>query len=255
MDEIKAVGDELGEDIGVEHDDDADDRGQGDRVPEDETEDGAFLADLVGGGGGDADGLGVDHFAHDAAGAVGGAHENRAEVELLGGDFLQASEENVGRGVAAGERDAEPADESAEEGEEPAGARKGEAEDGIHPGVARDVAEAEHAGHGDDREAQAEECAAEDFQDFAGAEAENQAGEKSGEEAGGAGGGEPVEIEAGCFGGGFGDDRSGAKHFVVECGPVPSSGAGAIFSIGELNGEGGSGGFIHGELDAGQAPR
>src|ERR1700676_3236626 len=125
VDESQAVGDELGEDVGVEHDDDADDGGQGYRVPEDEAEDGAFLADLVGGGGGDADGLGVDHLAHDAAGAVGGAHEDGAEVELLGGDFLQAAEENVERGVAAGEGAAEPADEGAEEGEEPAGAREG----------------------------------------------------------------------------------------------------------------------------------
>ena len=175
VDEGKAVGDELGEDVGVEHDDYADDGGQGHGVPEDEAEDGAFLADLVGGGGGDADGLGVDHFAHDAAGAVGGAHEDGAEIELLGGDFLQAAEEHVGGGIAAGESDAEPADEGAEEGEEPAGAREGQAEDGVHAGVAGDVAEAEHAGHGDDGEAEAEEGAAEDFCDFAEAEAEDDA--------------------------------------------------------------------------------
>ena len=165
----------MGEDVGVEHYDYADDGGQGNRVPEDEAEDGAFLADLVGGGGGDADGLGVDHFAHDAAGAVGGAHEDGAEIELLGGDFLQAAEEDVRGGVAAGESDAEPADESAEEGEEPAGAREGEAEDGVHAGVASDVAETQHAGHGDDGEAQAEECAAEDFENFAQAQAEDDA--------------------------------------------------------------------------------
>ena len=70
MDEVEAVGDELGEDVGVEHYDYADDGGQGNRVPEDEAEDGAFLADLVGGGGGDADGLGVEPFAYDAAGAA-----------------------------------------------------------------------------------------------------------------------------------------------------------------------------------------
>ncbi len=116
VDESKTTWDELGEDVGVEHDDYADDGGERDGVPEDEAEDGAFLADLVGGGGGDADGLGVDHFAHDAAGAVGGAHEDGAEVELLGGDFLQAAEEDVGGGVAAGEGDAEPADEAPKKG-------------------------------------------------------------------------------------------------------------------------------------------
>ena len=173
MDEAQTTWDELGEDVGVEHDDDADDGGQGYRVPEDEAEDGAFLADLVGGGRGDADGLGVDHFAHDAAGAVGGAHEDGAEVELLRGDFLQAAEENVGGGVAAGESDAEPADEGAEEGEEPTGAREGEAEDGVHAGIARDVAETEHAGHGDDGKTEAKECAAENLDDFAWLEAED----------------------------------------------------------------------------------
>src|SRR6202049_647546 len=127
VDESQAVGDEWGEDVGVEHDDDADDGGQGYRVPEDEAEDGAFVADLVGGGGGDADGLRVNHLAHDPTGAVGGAHENRAEVELLGGDFLQAAEENVRRRVATREGYPQPADESTEERKEPARTRESEA--------------------------------------------------------------------------------------------------------------------------------
>ena len=94
------------EDVGVEHDDDADDGAEGDGVPEDEAEDDAFVADLFGGGGGDGDGLGVDHFAHDAAGAICGAHQDGIDAELLRGDPLQATEERVGRCVAAGERDA-----------------------------------------------------------------------------------------------------------------------------------------------------
>src|SRR5580700_7030165 len=215
-------------------------------MPEDEAEDGAFLADLVGGGGGYADGLGVDHFAHDAAGAVGGAHEDGAEVELLGGDFLQAAEQDVGGGVAACESDAEPADEGAEEGEEPASAREGEAEDCVHAGVAGNVAEAQHTGHGDDGKAQADKCAAEDFQDFNRAESEDEASHECGEEAGCAGGGEPIEVEAGGFRGRFYYYGSGAVDLIVERGPVPSGGAGAIFAIGELDGEGGRGGFIHG---------
>ena len=103
MDKGQPTGDELREDVGVHHDNDADDGGERHRVPEDEAENGAFVADLVGGGGGDADGLRVNHLAHDPTGAVGGAHENRAEVELLGGDFLQAAEENVRRRVATRE--------------------------------------------------------------------------------------------------------------------------------------------------------
>src|SRR5579863_3297913 len=74
VDETQTTWDELGEDVGIQHHNHAHYAGQGYRVPEDEAEDGAFLADLVGGGGRDADGLGVDHFAHDAAGGVGGAH-------------------------------------------------------------------------------------------------------------------------------------------------------------------------------------
>ena len=77
---------------------------------------------------------------------------------------------------------------------------------------------------------------------------------QGGEEAGGAGGGEPVEVEARGFGGGFCYHWCGAVDLVVERGPVPSGGAGAIFAVGELDGEGGSGGFVHGELDAGEAP-
>ena len=78
---------------------------------------------------------------------------------------------------------------------------------------------------------------------------------KSGEEAGGAGGGEPVEIETCGFGGGFCYYWSGAKDFGVEPGPVPSGRAGAVFAVGHFHGESGSGGFVHGELDARQAPR
>lgn len=46
-------------------------------------------------GGGDDDALGSDHLAHDASGGVGGCHEVGRDVELLSGEFLQASEEDV----------------------------------------------------------------------------------------------------------------------------------------------------------------
>ena len=244
----------MGKDVGVEHDDDADDGGEGDGVPEDEAEDGAFVADLVGGGGGDADGLRVDHFAHDAAGAVGGAHEDGTEIQLLRGNFLQAAEEHVGRSVAAGESDAEPADERAEEWEEPSSARERKAEDGVHAGVAGDVAEAEHAGHGDDGESQSKDGAAEDVQNFSGLEAEDEGSNECGEEAACPGGSEPVEIEARAFGNGLGDDGNGAKHFVVKIGPVPTGGAGARFAVGQSDLESGSGGFVHCQLDGRKSP-
>jgi len=212
-------------------------------MPEDEAEDGAFLADLVGGGGSDADGLGVDHFAHDAAGAVGGAHQDGAEVELLGGDFLQAAEEDVRGGVAAGKSDAQPADESAEEGEEPAGASEGETEDGVHAGVACDVAEAEHAGHGDDGKTQANKSATEDLKEFGRSEAEQETGKQSSEETSGAGGGEPIEIELGVFRSGLGDHGWGAENGLVEIRNFPAAGL-----------EGGRCGSTHGVFEGRDAP-
>ena len=47
--------------------------------------------------------------------------------ELPGGDLLQVAEEHVGRRVAAGERDAEPAEDRREEREQDAGAGEGQA--------------------------------------------------------------------------------------------------------------------------------
>src|SRR5262245_21666502 len=58
-----------GIDVCLEEGDRADDGGKGDAVPDDRLEDVGLLADLVGGGGGDADRLSIDHLAHDAAGA------------------------------------------------------------------------------------------------------------------------------------------------------------------------------------------
>src|SRR2546429_7180152 len=57
----------------------------------------------------------IDHLAHNATGAVRAAHENGAQMELLRGDFLQTTEQRIGRGIAAGQGDAKPADVSAKE--------------------------------------------------------------------------------------------------------------------------------------------
>src|SRR5712671_2328786 len=136
VNEVQPIRDELWKDVGIHHDDDADDGCERHGVPENKAEDGAFVADLVGGRGSDADGLRVNHLAHHAAGAVGCTHENWAEVELLGSDFLQAAEENVGRRVAAREGYSEPTDESAKERKEPARTRECETQNGVHARVA-----------------------------------------------------------------------------------------------------------------------
>src|SRR5262249_51541180 len=50
---------------------------------------------IVTGGARDHDGLGVDHLAHYAARRVGSHDQGLIQVELLGGDALQAAEESV----------------------------------------------------------------------------------------------------------------------------------------------------------------
>src|SRR6202040_2108949 len=54
--ERQAVRYQVRKHVGIEHDDDADDRAERDRVPENVTEDDALIADLLSGGGGDGDG-------------------------------------------------------------------------------------------------------------------------------------------------------------------------------------------------------
>src|SRR2546429_7414303 len=74
----------------------------------------------------------IDHLAHNATGAVRAAHENGAQMELLRGDFLQTTEQRIGRGIAAGQGDAKPADVSAKEGKEPPRACEGQTKDRVH---------------------------------------------------------------------------------------------------------------------------
>ena len=115
MNEVQSIGNELWKNVGIDHHDDADDGRKRDGVPEYKAKDGPFVAYLIGRGRGDANRLRVDHFAHHASGAVGGAHENRAEVELLRSDFLQTAEESIRRSVAAGQGNAKPPDVGTEE--------------------------------------------------------------------------------------------------------------------------------------------
>jgi len=86
-------------------------------VPKDRAQDGARRGTFwvaTGSYTRDDDALGVDHFTHDTAGAVGGACEDRRKAELFGGYFLEVAEKNIRGGVAACERYAKPADERRE---------------------------------------------------------------------------------------------------------------------------------------------
>ena len=57
---------------------------------------------------------------------------------------LQAAEQHVRRGVGAGQRHAQPAQQRAEEGIEPAGLRERQAQRRVGAGVAGDVAQRQH---------------------------------------------------------------------------------------------------------------
>src|SRR5688572_14976339 len=137
-----------GGNVGLEGDENADERGQDDAVDENIAEDLAFLAVVIRRGAGDDDALGIDHLAHDAAGTVRGAHEDGADTGLFGGDFLQAAEEDVGGGVGSGEGNAEPAEQCSKKWIEAAGLGEGQTEGGVSARVFGDVTEGEHGGDG-----------------------------------------------------------------------------------------------------------
>jgi len=86
--------------------------------------------------------------------ALFAAHTEWAEVKLLRGDFLASrrrGREEVSLPVNA--TPSQPMKVPKKKGKS-TGTRKGETQDGIHTGVSRDVAQAEHASHGHDRETQ-----------------------------------------------------------------------------------------------------
>ena len=132
--------------------------GQDDAVPDDRLEDVGLLAELMRGGRGHADALGVDHLAHDAAGAVGGAdqHLGLSEVEVAERAALSRPQTWVAvifcrlpnrallpASVPVRKTPSQPRI-AAKNGYSDAGLGKGIAQRRIHAGVAGDVAQAEH---------------------------------------------------------------------------------------------------------------
>src|SRR5262249_48851777 len=63
-------------------DQDTHQKGQDQSVEENEAQDGPLLAMLPGRGGGPHDALGIDHLAHDPAGAVGGGQQDSCSIVL-----------------------------------------------------------------------------------------------------------------------------------------------------------------------------
>src|SRR5437016_10927856 len=78
-------------DIGLEQSQPADNHCQKDTVPEDCLEDVGLLAQLMGGRGGDADALSVDHLPHYSPRAVGRANQNLrlSEAQMLKSSGLE----------------------------------------------------------------------------------------------------------------------------------------------------------------------
>ena len=148
------------EDVGLEEGDQPDHRRARDRMPPHRPEDrpegmGPLVRIVVAGGAGDHDGLGIDHLAHDAPGGVGRDDQRLVQVELLGGDPLQAAEQRIRRGVGPGEEHSQPAQVGREEGiHEP---RSGECQTNNSVGttVAGEEPESQHLRDDQDRDHQA----------------------------------------------------------------------------------------------------
>ena len=201
-------------------------------MPEHVAEDGAFLALLVGGHGGDHKTLGVDHLAHDAAGGVGCGSEDGVEAQLLGGDLLQATEEHVRGRVTAREGHTQPAQHGAEEGEEHARAGEGQTHGGVQTRRLGHEAQGQHGGDGEQGDLHAADRATPDLDELQGTEAGHEATEDARQHEAGAGEGEPVEGPDGGFRGGLGDHGGSLDDHLVEAGHLEGLDGDAIEEVG-----------------------
>ena len=89
------MGHEGTENISVHHNDDSYDSPERNRVPHHKAKNKPFITHLLGSCRWNGDLLCIHHFAHHASGAVGRAHQNWIDSELLRRDSLQTSEERV----------------------------------------------------------------------------------------------------------------------------------------------------------------
>ena len=88
------------EEIGIQHDFDADGCRHHDAVPQSKAKELGLIRDgHCGGSGRNRDVLHADHLAHHTAGRVGGCHERGLKPQTAGGDHLQVAEERVCRSI------------------------------------------------------------------------------------------------------------------------------------------------------------
>lgn len=77
------------EEIGIQHDFEADGGGHHDAVPQSKTKEFCLVGDGHGGGGsGDRDVLHADHFTHHATNGVGGGHQRGLKPQVTGSHHL-----------------------------------------------------------------------------------------------------------------------------------------------------------------------
>jgi polyisoprenoid-binding protein YceI/phage terminase small subunit len=84
-----------GKDVLLEHDQNADERREGEAMKEHESENPPLVSRPPRRRAGDTNALGIDHLAHHAARAVGRRHQHRVQPQTVGRDLLQTSEQNV----------------------------------------------------------------------------------------------------------------------------------------------------------------
>ena len=132
------------------------------------------------------------------------------------GGGLQRAEQRVGRRVGAGEEHAQPAQEGREEREQRAGAGQQQGQGGGEAGVVGHEGEGQHHPDGVDRALEFDDGFLQRAGGFAGAHAQHRHGDERGQEDGGAGGGEDVELVHRGVGRGLGDDGLHLDDQLVE---------------------------------------
>src|SRR5664279_1042302 len=168
---------------------------QRDAVEKDIAQNVALVPIPLGSGTGDDNALRVNHLAHDAAGTVGGRHENRRNAHLLGRNLLQTAEEHVGRGIRSGQCDSHPSQQGSEERIEVAGAGEGQSHGRVEPCVTRQEADSHHGGNRHQRKSHAHDGLEIDLEYLPDAETHDQSREDRGDKDARSSGTEPIEVK------------------------------------------------------------
>ena len=102
----------------------------------------------AGGGGSYGDAGQADHFAHHAAARIGRCHQDRVQVQLAGGHYLQVSEQGVGGGVGTRQEHSQPSQHRTEERIQSSGGGARQAERTDRARIIHQIGQAEHHGDG-----------------------------------------------------------------------------------------------------------